>query len=360
MDHPSICYYVSDHGMGHAARSIAVIRSIKEKWNHAKIFVKTAGPYAFMHDSLPLCTHIRTSNDIGPILFSGRPVVDHERTEVLFQSWLNTWDAYILREKQFCTEHSIDCIISDIAPQPFLLAESLSIPGIAISNFSWHLVFADLFGRTPETERLRDAYASCTYALVLPFHESMEIFPQKKEVGLITRQVTMDKQSVRRSLGINHNDRLIHVGSGAEMPSTLLHALREKKIKNLKILVSSNIPQYHDNIISIPKGETETQNYLSACDLIVAKCGYSTISEAVNADIPLLLYRREGFAEDKYLIDHVTENGCGREISWQYFIDGRWISAPLTKYNDGDINGTHEILHSNGTEDVNSVLCDFL
>lgn len=356
---PTFCFYVSDYGNGHAARCIAIIRRIFDEWSGARIYVKAAGPFSFLKDSLasyPGCVIIEMQNDIGVVLRSDQPVVDTGETRDLLTEWVASWDLYISFEERFCREHSVDCIISDIAPQPFLVADALGIPGIAISNFTWHLIFSMLFGEIHETRELARAYGCCDCALMLPFHEPMEVFPKRKEIGLVSREVTVDRETLRRSLGVLPEETLVFLNCGSEMPKTLKQTIREAQIPGLRILVSSHLVFPEEHIISIPDGEMETQNYLAACDLIVSKCGYSTISEAVRAGVPLFLYRREGFAEDAYLIDSVTAESFGREISWDALMSGKWLFDIAERKTDKSTHMREGSISFNGADDVLSLL----
>jgi len=363
MTTPTFCFYVSDYGNGHAARCIALIRQIFTEWSGARIYVKTAGPFSFLKDSLvsyPDCVVIETENNIGVVLQAGQPVVDPARTKTLLTDWVASWNLYISSEERFCREHVVDCIISDIAPQPFLVADALAIPGIAISNFTWHLIFASLYGDTHETRELARAYGCCDLALMLPFHEPMEVFPNRKEIELVSREVTVDRETLRRSLGILPEETLVFLNCGAEMPKTLKKTICEARVPGIRILVSSHLVFPEEHIISIPDGEMETQNYLAACDLIVSKCGYSTISEAVRAGVPLLLYRRVGFAEDAYLIDSVTAEGYGREITWDALVAGTWLFDGAERKTEREADTSTHMregsISFNGADDVLSLL----
>lgn len=334
MKAPSICYYVSDYGMGHAARSIAIIRQIQARWSDARVIVKTGGPYAFMQASLPSCTHQNTKNDIGVVLDTDRPVVDRQETLGIFSDRICSWDDYICREQQFCKDEEIDCIISDIVPQPFIVADELGIPGIAITNFSWHFIFRSLFGDIPETDALRCAYGLADIALMLPFHEPMEVFPVRREIGLISRQVAVSSDQIRERLGIRADEQLIYLSTGGSFHPAIRETVQDAADAGIHVLVSSHAASGLRGACVIPDHETETQNYLAACDLIVTKCGYSTIAEAVAARVPLFLYRRDGFAEDVVLIDAVTAGGFGREIVWDDLCSGAWWQESMgsTKY----------------------------
>jgi len=346
--------------MGHAARSIAIIRRMLAEWPGARIYVKAAGPSEFLRRSLPQCIHIWTENDVGVVMHPDRPAVDPRKTEERVGAWLGTWDAYIRRETRFCRKHDIGCIVSDIVPQPFLVADALSIPGIAISNFSWHLVYSLLFGETSETGRLREAYGCCDLALVLPFHEPMEQFPAKKKIGLVSREVTIGRDRLRQRLGVLPDDRLIYLNTGAYMPRVLLETLEHMKDSRVKILVSSHVDAKQEHVVRIPGWDIETQNYLAACDLVVSKCGYSTISEAARAQVPLFVFRREGFAEDPYLAEGVTRYGLGKEISWEAFRAGEFLEPFAGDTMDNSAHMQGRSIPLNGCDDVLSAFSKVL
>jgi hypothetical protein len=318
----NICFYTSDYGFGHAARDIALIRKIAEECG-AKIFVKTDLPLDFMRESIPFATAIRQKNDIG-IVFKGGGVVLDETENVLDQ-WVDSWDEYILAEKRFCEENKIDLILSDIVPQPFLVADDLGLPSIGISNFTWHYIFYNLFGRTSATEMLEGAYRAGDTALVLPFNEKMDLFRRRKEISLVSREITVERCQLRNKFGIKDEDTLIFLGIGRSLDKSLLKDLKEMDLTDVKLLVSSGIELPAGSSIQIPANETETQNYIAMCDLVVSKAGYSTVSEVLRAEIPMFLFRREGYEEDTIITREVEAQGIGKEISERSFLAGDWL-----------------------------------
>ena len=332
----SICYYISDYGFGHASRAIAIIRRILNKWKNVKIYVKTDYPSSFVEQSLPEKTVevIKTRNDIGVIFEENSTTVDKESTEKIVNDWVSSWNEYIREEKKFCKRYSIDLILSDITPQSFIVADELGVPGVAISNFTWYYIFSYLFGKTEATESIKEAYRCADIALVLPFNEDMGIFKKKKEVSLVARKITADRSDLRRKHGIQDSELLIYIGVGRSFNPSFLRNLKEINNKNIKLLVSSNVKMPLKNIIRIPDAVTETQNYIAMCNLIVSKTGYSTVSEAIRARVPMFLFKRKGYKEDEIIGNKVEELGIGQQISGRSFLDGDWIGEldELDKY----------------------------
>ena len=326
----NICFYISDYGYGHASRDIAIIRKILNESNNVKIFVKTDGPYNFVRQSLPQknVEVIQSKNDVG-IVFKGNSVsVDREKTRKVLDEWLASWDEYIQNEKRFCEKHNINLILSDIVPQPFIVADELGISGIAISNFTWHYIFYNLFGDAPATERIKEAYQCADVALVLPFNEEMDFlkFRRKKEISLVSREISEGRRDMRGKCGVSDDELLVYVGVGLSFDSSFMRNMKKIAMPDVKFLVSSNAELPFGNVIKIPNNETETQNYIGMCNLVVSKTGYGTVSEAVRAKIPMFLLKREGFKEDELIGNKVEEMGIGKFISEKSFLDGDWVS----------------------------------
>lgn len=335
----NICFYISDYGYGHASRDIAVIRQILGEFNDVKIYAKTYEPFHFVRRSLPQenVEVIQTKNDIGVVFKENSVSVDRERTKKMMDEWLASWDGYIQSERRFCKRHKIDLILSDIVPQPFVVADKLNIPGIAISNFTWHYIFYNLFGDIPATGRIKEAYQCADIALILPFNEDMNIFKKKKEISLVSREITVDRCDMRKRCGVSDDEMLVYVGVGRSLDPSFIRNMKLIKAPNVKFMVSSNAELPFENVIRIPNSETETQNCIAMCDLVVSKTGYGTVSEAIRAKVPMFLLKREGFKEDEVIGDKVEELGIGRFISEESFLDGDWIRDLncLSKYIKG-------------------------
>ena len=81
-----------------------------------------------------------------------------------------------------------------------------------------------------------------------------------------------------------------------------------------------------ENVAKIPGNETETQNYIAMCDLVVTKAGYSTVSEAIRAQVPMVMFKREGYKEDELIVHAIEQLSIGRHISDRAFLEGGWLN----------------------------------
>jgi hypothetical protein len=312
---PRVCFYTSDFGYGHAARDIALVRELQETL-HAEVVVRTGSPAEFMSRSLPDVEVLQGPNDPGVVMDGA--AVDRERTLTTVEQWLSSWEGYIASEKAFLHDRRIDLVLSDIAPQPFLAAEELGIPSLGISNFTWHLIYTHLFGKTELTTGSPRPTGRRDGALLLPLHEPMAVFSRPAEGWACRTGGDSDRAELP---GLPSKRPLVYLGGGQSLDPAVFRGIKTA-LSGCTLLVPSwtDVP----GTVRIPPGETETQDWIAACDLVVSKPGYSTISEAIQAGVPMALFRREGFAEDDYLIGGVESLGIGKEVSTAAVLDGSW------------------------------------
>ncbi|MFA4955684.1 MAG: hypothetical protein WC556_01760 [Candidatus Methanoperedens sp.] len=94
-------------------------------------------------------------------------------------------------------------------------------------------------------------------------------------------------------MGVSDTEMLVYIRVGRSVDPSFLCNLKNLDIADLKLLVQSNVTLPFENVIRIPDRETETQNYINMCDLVVSKTGYSTASEAIRAKIPVFLSKEK-------------------------------------------------------------------
>ena len=320
---PHIRFYISDYGFGHASRMIALMRSLHETIE-CRISVRTSTAAGFIQDSCPFVEVETKPNDMGVVMQENTASVDVERTWEKLDVWINSWDSWIQEETEFCRSQNVSLIVSDITPQAFHVSTALNIPGIGISNFTWHLIYHPLYPESVPGKRIKEAYALADLGIVLPLNEPMDVFRETYHSPILSRKITASCADIRDYLQIPQEGIVVYVGSGLSF-NTVPDCIPKLLEKGIHILVSGSSSIQHENLHLIPHSENETQNFMAACDLIITKPGYSTVAEAITAKVPLLIFRREGFAEDDFIINPLVENRIGMSLSWEEIAEGNWI-----------------------------------
>ena len=357
---PTFSFYVSDYGLGHATRSIGLIRRILSRYPGSRIFVRSDGPYDLLARSLPdpRVSVGRCRNDIDVPLLPGTDAVDRDRTRDRVLGWMESWDAFVTGESRFCTENSVDLVLSDIAPQPFLVASGLGIPSVAVSNFSWDTIFSPLFPDPAECiQRMRSAYSQATCACVLPFHLPMDAFPRKVPVSLLAREVTISRDRMREMLGLNKDDTVVYFNPRGPVDQPGPDFFTTLASESIRILMPSASALRHPRIIALPGHDTESQNWVAICDCAVTRCGYSTVSEAVQASVPLIVWERPGFVEDTAIAGEIKRLGVGRSMSYPQVRSLDWVAElpELSRYKHHYVH-IHPNYKNSGSDDILSLL----
>jgi len=117
----------------------------------------------------------------------------------------------------------------------------------------------------------------------------------------------------------------------------------------------------HFRITVLPAHETESQNWIAMCDLVVTRCGYSTVSEAVQAKVPLVVWERPGFIEDHAIVADIRRLGVGRSCDYQQIRSLDWIAElpELSRYKQHYVHIAPNYINS-GSKGILSCLQEFI
>ncbi|MFX1282138.1 MAG: hypothetical protein ACFFB5_00725 [Promethearchaeota archaeon] len=327
---PTIAYFISDHGLGHATRSIAIIRSMFECDLETSVNIHTSKPLSLMKNSLSLIDVPKRVdfheqlNDFGFIGDELTGKIDHPKTALEVTSWIQTWhSSYIFDEYTYLKAKNVDLIISDIAPQPFLLAKKLKIPSIAISNFTWLDIYQNSAFNLVDLDTIWKAYREASLGLMLPFNLENTVFRSKLETALVSRKPTRSKEEMRESLGFDSSLCIIYAGTGTSLENPFLREWTEKKDLIFILGGQPNITGH--NTRTIPPQDPEGQDYINCSDLALIKVSYSSVSEAIRSHVPIIGVDFVQSAETIFMKDIIKNLGIGVCISPEEYFQGKWI-----------------------------------
>lgn len=296
-----ILYFISDHGLGHLARSIAIIREFKKE---AEFFIRNSN-INFIEQSLPNVKTFVGKTDQGPIIEDNGISIDWKQSKFAIENWYSEINSNIKNEEEIISKIKPDLIISDISPLPLAVSKKLSIPSMVISNFTWLDIFSQLsdFDLNP----LRAIYENTSLCLQLPLSTPMSVFKNKERVGFVSKKPTLTKEVVRKNLGIDESKFLIFVNLPDYFNITIS---TEKNIQVISTGAHVNI----DNLIII-KPWIEGQNLVASSDLVVCKCGYNMISECLTNNIPFHFLFDENHPEQTAMYQKLNSLGINSSIN---------------------------------------------
>lgn len=96
-------------------------------------------------------------------------------------------------------------------------------------------------------------------------------------------------------------------------------------------------------------------------DLVVSKTGYSAVSEAIRGRVPMFLFMRECYEEDKLIAERAEKLGIGKEIKVEDFANEYWIDGltDLEKYKDG-FDRLDNTFKADGTSDAVDIIREMI
>jgi len=295
-----IIYYISDHGLGHTTRSIAIIREILK--NNIQVIVRNSNAANFISKSLKDVKIKTGATDFGTKIKKDGISIDVKQSKKQINPWIDNLEKFASKEETFLSKIRPNLIISDISAMPFIIAKKLGIESMAVSNFTWYDI-CDFLTKKRQ-EKLFDAYQHADLAIKLPYGTNMKHFQNTVKTGLISRIPTITKTQIKNKLNIKNSEKII------------LFALGGGKNK-IKFISSKNVRIFSMNTEIDNKIKSEDLSYwiegqeiISIADVVFFKCGYGFISEVLTNGTPFY------YMKDK---NHIEQNSMDLDLKKKNF-----------------------------------------
>ena len=233
------------------------------------------------------------------------PRLEHELTD-----FMAGWDTAVAAEVAFLRDLPVACVISDISAIGIRVGERLGVRNIGIANFTWCEQYEFLGLSDTIIARFREVYAKLDllieYDLMLP---APKLPVPRKQIGFICRRFDPDRiAAIKQQYGPSI---FITCGKSADLNNIQIDNYDGTifTTSGINITATGNA-----KIIQLPVETFDTHNYLAASDIVIAKAGWGTISEALLSKRNLVLIEREGVLEDTENIDELKRRGVAVSI----------------------------------------------
>lgn len=305
-----IAFYISNHGFGHASRNIQIIRTLLKLEDEIEIFIKTAGPQLqFMkrHFKEDERLHFyEQETDVGLVLKEGTLLIDEEKLERRIGEFVDSWEELIEQEQDFFQENKIGLVVSDICPWALLAAEEARIKSVLITNFTWIEIYKEYL-----PENLWDAYLTCyesaSKVLIYEVHqpEVPSYNPEYEMVSLVCRK--FEEEEVER-IQKQYDKPIVMISVG--MSANLSEEIDVSHLP-YHFIITPGLKVKGDNVTYLSPDTKNTQNYVAASTYVIAKAGWTTVSEILLSNRKCALLGRDTVAEDRTTIEILKErNQC--------------------------------------------------
>lgn len=334
MPRHDVVFYVSGHGLGHAARAAAVAGALRRlEGPRLRLAARSAGPAWLLAEGDPATVvHPSTPAALDPGAVQRTVLdVDVPATARAHAAFAPRFEARAAEEAAWLRAVGARVVVADVAPLGCAAAARAGIPALVVGNFGWDALLGTWTHAHPELSapvaRYREAYASAL-AVRLPLHAGIEAFPRRVDAGHVVRPVRRDCAAVRRALGLGDEARTILLVS---LGAADLEALGVRDVDAGDAAVAALAPPppgTRSRWIGIAPGEAGTHPELvAAADAVLAKPGYGTVAEALVLGTRFLALPREGWPETAPLLDGLAEEGCAAPLAREDFAAGRWQPA---------------------------------
>ncbi len=315
-------FYVSEYGFGHATRCIALIRIILNTREDVQVIICNSFAIQFIRESLTeygdkVIFH-DVETDVGFVLKEHSLDLDKEKLEQSYEEFCTKLPRKVNNEINFLSAFSVDCIISDISPIAFEIAEKLEVPSIGISNFTWYTAYKNII---PDNllQVFKNMYEKMDYFYMLAGNNERNwARVNTSSFVFYSRPINfLEVRKLREKLNPTGKKQIIFIPLGMKIDIGDIAKFSIWNDERYVFIVSHNMKIEHKNVHKIPENYTESQNYVATADCIISKAGWGTVSEAILQNKPLLIIDRKGMSEDQNTIRFLKDNKLCNLITWE-------------------------------------------
>ncbi len=318
-----IAYYISSHGYGHAARSLAVLEALANK---ATLFVKTEIPPSFFQDYLGDCLQIISQQTDSGCAQKNFSDIDEETTFQNFQKFMQGHDQTIESEVNWLKQESIDLIISDASSMPIEAAHRANIPSLLITNFTWYDIYSEFslaYKYVDLIEILKDEYSKTTLQILPQCHIVNDATPNKKKSGFIGLTGKNIRDRLAKELSLDFEGKtavFIYLG---RLDSSFLEWENLSSIKDCLFFTRDDVPTKVKNLFALDSSY-EYRDLIASSDVVCTKAGYSTLATAFISGVPIFSSDRQNFSEVKAVKKYLKDNKVGLILDNKHFFSCDW------------------------------------
>ena len=290
-------------------RCLAIIEELLETTDHLIYLASGAYQNSFARVYLARfgdrVTYRDIRTEVGLVNKDNSLQVDIPRLEHELIDFIAGWDTAVATEVAILRDLPITCVFSDISVIGIQVGEQLGVRNIGIANFTWCEQYEFLGLSDTIIDRFREVYAKLDllieYDLMLP---APKLPVPRKQIGFICRRFDPDRiAAIKAQYG----------------PSIFITCGKSASLMNIQvdnyegtIFATSGInitATKNATVVQLPIETFDTHNYLATSDIVIAKAGWGTISEALLSKRNLVLIDREGVLEDTENIEELNRRG---------------------------------------------------
>jgi len=344
MSRPTFYIAITNHGFGHAVRAASVAAQIQQLCPDSLLILVTTAPRWLLETYIEGDFILRPrAFDVG-VIQPDSLTMDKAATLEKLQEIHKNQNSIIAGEVNFIRQNRVDLVFADIPPLAASIAKIAGIPCYMMSNFGWDFIYRDWGGEFIEiADWVGDCFSECNGLFRLPLHENMSAFPHITDVGLTGGNPRYDLDTLREDFQINSApEKTILLTFGGLSLAKIPYENLNKFPDFTFITFDKNAPKL-PNLISVQTQKNQVKSlidythirpvdFMPICGRVVSKPGFSTYSEAMRLNIPIVTLSRDGFAEAELLLTGLQNYSYHQILTSAQFFESNWefLQHPLS------------------------------
>ncbi len=324
MSQPAIYLAVTSHGFGHAVRTATVADKLQQLRPDIPLIFVTVAPEWLLRSYVPgEFVYRQRVFDVG-VIQSDSLTMNKQATLNKMQGIIARQDSIIAEEANFIRNNNVGLILADIPALAAPIAHAAGIPCWMMSNFGWDFIYRDWGEDFKEVVQwIAKYYGQSDRLFRLPLAEPMSAFPQITDVGLTGSTPHYGKEIKQKfQLTAPTKKTVLLTFGGLGLESIPYHNL--KQFPDWQFITFDRAAPDLANLLKILDNALRPLDFMPICGRIVSKPGYSTFSEALCLDLPIVSLTRQDFAEASVLLEAIQDYSQHQIISTDEFFKGDW------------------------------------
>ena len=329
----SIYIAITSHGFGHAVRAATVAEKLQQLRPDIALNLVTVAPEWLLKSYIEgEFVYRQRVFDVG-VIQSDSLTMDRKATLNKMQEIISQQEQIIAEEAQYIKDNNIGLILADIPALAAPIARAAGVPCWMMSNFGWDFIYRDWGEEFKDIVTwIENYYDQSDRLFRLPLAEPMSAFPNITDVGLTGSKPQYSNDELRQKFNLT-----------APVDKTVLLTFGGLGLQSIPY---KNLPQFTDwqfitfdrnapdlpNLLKIADRTSRPLDFMPICGRVFSKPGYSTFSEAMCCDTPIVSLTRDGFAEAQVLLNGVQDYSQHQIVSTEDFFTGDWnfLHQPLS------------------------------
>jgi L-arabinokinase len=353
---PTVVFYVSGHGFGHAVRQITIINALRDAVPQARVMIRTTAPsWLFDRTIRGPFELLPGETDTGVVQIDSLHL-DERETIVRARAFQRRFAALVPREAALLRSLDASFVVVDAAPLGCAAAAAANVPSVVCANFTWDWIYRG-YGEQPGvaelTASIGASYALASAAWRMPVHGGFETVREIIDIPLVARhgRAPGHRDSFRTQFGLPPDRPLALVSFGG-------YGVRQLPLERLDCLDDWDIvvSSAGEEAAPLPKGVHHVredvmyasglryEDLVGTVDVVITKPGYGILSDCIANGAAMLYTPRGRFAEYDVMVAEMPGMLRCHRLELDAFEDGRWsaglrelsgVAAPPLPRTDG-------------------------